>query len=203
MGMDRSAVALAAGDDDPDGGSLWVPSTFAGDASRQPSLPIDRPNEILHIHELGLELDDEQCSSRGMPGEDVDDAALAEDRERHLGSGDPLGQVAEEAGELLVHRAVTGVEESIELAAAPPGQEHDPDIEGGRRPPQRVEREAPDVTAFDPRDGRSMDPCPRGHVLLTERASDANGTHRAAESLIVHARIMSLTAPALITGAGR
>ena len=50
----------------------------------------------LDQHAAALELDDEQHPSTGMPGEDIDDPALAVDRERDLGLELPPIQTGQE-----------------------------------------------------------------------------------------------------------
>ena len=95
------------------------PALLDRDLDREPTLPVGRADQLVDVGDVRLELDDEQRTSARMPGEDVDDAALAVDRERDLGRGDPCRQVAESPGDGLVQSRVTGVEQPIEVAGAP------------------------------------------------------------------------------------
>jgi hypothetical protein len=74
-----------------------------------------------------------------MPGQDVDDAALAVDRERDFGARHPGGQTAKVTGEELVEGRVASIQEAIELAATPPSDEIHADVEGCRNGADHVD----------------------------------------------------------------
>jgi len=91
----------------------------------------------------------------GMPDEDVDDAALAIDRERHFRGQDPGRPcLAEHPGNGLVQARVRPVAQPVQIAFTPPRDEIDPDIHRGRHGADGVGRERVDVTAFYARDRR-------------------------------------------------
>ncbi len=54
-----------------------------------------RADELIDVGDVRLQLDDEEHSRARVPGEDVDDSALAIDRKRDFGLGDPVGKSAE------------------------------------------------------------------------------------------------------------
>jgi hypothetical protein len=125
--------------------------------------------------------------SARVPGEDVDHAAFAVDRERDLGFDGPRRQVvAEHPGDLLVQRGVPGIEEPVEIARAPPRDQVDPDVEGGRDSSHNLEGEGVDVPSLDARDRRRGDAGRLSEVGLPPTAAYSNGPHGGAEALIVH-----------------
>ncbi len=93
-----------------------------------------------------------------MPGEDVDDAALAVDRERHLRREDPVRHcLAEPARDRLVQHRVRPIEQPVEVATTPARDEIDPDLERCADGPQAVDGLRADLPALDPRDRRLGD----------------------------------------------
>ena len=89
-----------------------------GPATLEPRLPAragagtgPRPDELLDVDDLGLELHDEQARRRGVPAEEIDDAALAEDVERDLRAAtQPRRRRPKAARSCFVQRRVTGVD---------------------------------------------------------------------------------------------
>ena len=93
---------------DTEAGSQPRPS---GDRPGQPPFSVHGPDQVVHVDDVGLELDDEKCAATRVPGEDVDHAAFAIDRERDLGLDRPRRQVvAEHPRDLLVQRGVPRVQ---------------------------------------------------------------------------------------------
>lgn len=86
-------IGPAVRDDHPGRNRHGIPTPVARDLSGQPPALIHLGHEEVHVNDVGLELDDDERPGAGMPGEDVDDAPLAVDRERHLWIEDPIGKV--------------------------------------------------------------------------------------------------------------
>jgi hypothetical protein len=69
--------------------------------------------------EPSLQLDHEERSTCGVPGNDVDDAPFTASGERDLWQREPTADLTQPLGQCLVHRRVTSVEEPIQVAAPP------------------------------------------------------------------------------------
>jgi hypothetical protein len=130
--MDAPAVRPPGGDDHPNRRRhphADIPATFPRDLVGQSPLSIDRADQLVDVGDLGLQLDHEQSSPGRMPRQDVDDPALAVNRKRDLRFGQPAGQPRETPGDLLVQGRVAGVQQPVQVAAAPAGHEIDTNIE--------------------------------------------------------------------------
>ena len=124
MRLDATHVRVAARDDDPDRDRRpripWAdPAAIYGDPDGVASFAFDGPDELVNVRDVGLELDHQKRTQLRMPGEDVDDPALAVDRERHLGLQNPLRELlGEVAGDQLVKLGVPRIQQTIEIARA-------------------------------------------------------------------------------------
>ena len=67
-----AAVGPALGDDEPRRDASRRPAALRAICAASRTLPIQRPDRLLEVDELGLELDHQRRSSRRVPGEDVD-----------------------------------------------------------------------------------------------------------------------------------
>ena len=63
---------------------------FASDLTSQPPALIHLSHQLVDVDDVGLELDHDEGAQAAMPRQDVDHAALAVDRERHLRIKHPL-----------------------------------------------------------------------------------------------------------------
>jgi len=80
------APPIGAWGDDHDAEVIMRPAPGASRHHRHNApLSIDRGQEVLHIHDTALDLDDQQCARVSVPGEDVHRATLAVSTERELG----------------------------------------------------------------------------------------------------------------------
>jgi hypothetical protein len=84
-------IRLRVEDDEPHAHRRRVKATFRGERPGKSCLAIQRPEDFVHIDELGLEFNDQQVSSLRVPGQLIDDAALSVDRERGFGINGPAG----------------------------------------------------------------------------------------------------------------
>mgnify|MGYP000011634088 CR=1 FL=1 len=106
MRRDATSVGVVLGDHDPGGDGHRVPAALPGNAPGETPLSIQAREQLLDVHELGLQLDHEHDPLPRVPGEDVDRAALAEYRECDLRVVQPA-VVGEVPGELVVELRVT------------------------------------------------------------------------------------------------
>ena len=77
-----------------------------------------------------------------------------------------------------MERRVAGVEQSIEIARTPPGDEIDPHVEDGRDVPNDSKRKCVEVASFDARDGRGRNADPCRKVALAPSTLVANRPDR-------------------------
>lgn len=96
MSLDAAAVRAALAQHYPGADRTWLPSKARRDLATKPNAPIHRGYQRLRVGQLGLELDDEQAAAGGVPGQDVDDASFAVDRETDLASPHPPSATSEE-----------------------------------------------------------------------------------------------------------
>ncbi len=106
-----------------------------------------------------------------VPGHEIDDPTLSEDRERHLGSNYPTIETGEMPRDLFMKSSVAGVDQALEIRASPTRHEVNPDVQRGRELPDRADRVVVDMAPLDPRDHRSMDACRLGQVALAPAAA--------------------------------
>ena len=121
-----------------------------------------------------------------MPREDIDHAAFAADRERDFGRRDPFRQVAERPRNRFVKPRMSGIEQAIEVAGPPAAEHVDPDVQRGSDCAEAVERERPEMAAFEPGDRRLADAGAHAKVGLAPPAPNADKSDRAAEPLVAH-----------------
>ena len=153
---------------------------------------------------VGLELDHQERSARRVPRQDVDDAALAVDRERDLGRDDPLGQRLEHPRDGIVHRRVAAGEQPVELRAFPPCLEGVPDPELVEDALERAHRHPVEPSALDARDRRLREADKRRRGRPAESAAgcarrgstarssrDPSGKHRRSRSTRAYRRRIS------------
>ncbi len=84
-----------------------------------------------------------------MPGDDIDRAAFAVDRERDLGLDDPIGQAGQSPDKGLDHSGMARIDESVEIAATPAGDEIDPRVQGVEYPAQDDECRGVDAAVLE------------------------------------------------------
>jgi hypothetical protein len=186
VGSDTSLVRPTADDRHPNSDHPGVPPLFECDRAREPSPPIRCRHHVADVDDLCLQLDDQQCSKLGVPGEEVDDTSLAVDREGDFRPDDPAGHPVELRDHRVMHRCMRRVHEPIEVSGSPTGNDIDSNIERSTRIPQRVERERSDVPAFQPGDRRARHASCERQVRLAPAASKADGSYRRSEPDVVH-----------------
>jgi hypothetical protein len=186
MGGESTSIRSPRCQHDPDRDEHWMPPAIAHGDRRESAIPVDLSQQSADVHDLGLQLHDEQGRRSSVPGHDVDDAALAEDRERHLGHRDPPVEAAKPARHRLVHRGVPGVDDSLEVAAVPADRDVEARSEDARQPLQVSDSYALELAVLDSGDGsrgaaeagRDVDlPQSLPDPEFSEVEADANGIH--------------------------
>src|SRR5947207_4677663 len=184
-------IGTRIGNDHPHGNARRIdqPCALTGDLRGVPLLPVERPDQLVHVDELGLELNDNQRSRPLVPRDEVDDSSLAEVRERHLRREPPPSTRLELARDRRVHRRVPSSEQAVEVTASPSPDDIDAHVERSRHSPDYLERHGRQMTALHPRHGALADPGPSGEVLLAPAAADPEEADRGSEPLIGHGRV--------------
>lgn len=181
-----SRVGAAVRNEQPRGNGPWTPLARGGDLGSQPDLPIEGPKHLRDIDDLGLELDNEEGASPGMPGEGVDHASFAVDRERHLRRELPVTNPREPSGEGLMERGMARVHDPIELAAAPAKGVVGPGVERQRGGHDLRHRQAIREAALDPRDVGFRHARARRQLGLRPTDADPQRSKRGPEPMGVH-----------------
>ena len=147
-------------------------------------LPIESADRFLDVDKLRLELDDEQRASLRVPGEDVDPATLAVDRERHFRMDLPAGQQREQARDGVVHRRMASVEQSVGFASSPAPENIDPDVQGSADATDGTHAQRFEVSPLDERDQG-----PRYARALAERLLRPTATPADSPDERAHAKV--------------
>lgn len=141
--------------------------------------------ELIDVDQLGLQLDQEQCSRLDMPRDQVDDATLAEVVERDFGPDLPA-VVEQHASHRFGHRRVAAAEEPVQPGATPPWFEGQPNLQHARDSPERRDLDSLDLATLDPRVRRRRGCRPKRHVSGAPAKADAQLTKHSADGEIVH-----------------
>ena len=189
----RRRLVLRVRDDQPLADGQRIPTAVPRDLGGETLLAVHRAEQLVDVGDGCLELDDEQRAGGLMPGEDVDDAALAVDREGHLRGEYPLGElVGEPPCDQLVQLGVPGVEQPIQVAGPPTGVDVDPDVERSGDAPDVVQAHRADVTALHPADPGLRHAAPSGPAPPATSPCGVEPTANGApDPLIVHGRGVS------------
>ena len=179
-------VGPRRGNQHPDAHGLRLPAVVARKAPGDPSPNIHRGHERIDVDDPCLELDDEQRPSRGMPGEDVDDASFAIAGERDLREGQPSADGSEPLSSRLVHARVPAIQESVELVAAPEELPIEPSTKRARDLSDLAERHAVQAASFDRHDHASWDAGELSEVNLAKAAAETESPNGRPEPLVIH-----------------
>ena len=94
----------------------------------------------------------------------------------------------EPASDRLVEGGMPGVEQSIEVASPPAGDQVGPDVEATCDGPDRPDRERVEMPALETRDGRAGDARSDGQVDLSPASPQPHSSYRRAKPVVVHLR---------------
>jgi len=187
---DRPSVRPAVRHDHPRRDRHRIPTPRTCHGHREPALAIQGGQELADVDDLGLQFDDQQDPACRVPREDVDDAALAVDREGDLRLRGPARKITEEAGHQFVHPGMARAHQATEIAALPPNDRVQSRIKGGRHGPDLAERYATQAALFDPQDDPAGYPGAHREILLASALPRSDRAEGPADALIVHPRSM-------------
>jgi hypothetical protein len=139
------------------------------------------------VDELGLQLDDEQDPAGGMPREDVDDPSFAVDRERNLRFSHPVAMVREYLRHHLVHRCVTGTDETAEISALPAHRRVVSGVDGGCDTSDHSEGHHVEPSVLDASDHRPPHAGLGSQVFLSPVLAHSDRAQGDPDLLVIHA----------------
>src|SRR6185295_16305947 len=137
-----------------------------------------------------LQLDLEQGAGPRMPGDDIDDAALAEPAVRDLRSDHPVREPAEPLDHRLGQGRVARVDDSVDVATARPGQQLDANLQRAGNRPNGPQWHVDDVAPLEAGYGRGGNPGGRGEIQLTPATPNSHCTDEPAQAAVIHAATM-------------
>ena len=118
-----------------------LPAELSGDVTRESYLDVDRAEQSLDIGDDRLDLNDQQRSGRGMERQEVDAPTLAISAESDLDTHDPTGKL-KLCLEQGLKRRVTGIQQTVQLAAARSAVDIQVDVERLADPTQGANGES-------------------------------------------------------------
>lgn len=186
MERNTPSVGTAIGDDHRRRHALWVPSTFAGNPGRQPTLPIDVAHQLVDVDDLRLELDYQKGPCRRMPREDVDHSSFTVERKRNLRRDHPARQSGECASNRLMQRRVTRVQQPVEIASLPAQNEVEMRTEGVCDARGFAKLQFSHLSSLHSRDGRPGDVCLGSEIFLPPAFPDAQHPNSRTKSNRIH-----------------
>jgi hypothetical protein len=124
-GWPRCAGRPVADHQDGDDGADRAHARLAGDHRPKPRLHVKPSEELLHVADGALDLDDQKDAGAGVPRNNIHPTAVAEVIEAHLDSRDPA-QRRQELRRPFLQRGMPGIQEAIELFTAPSQVQVDP-----------------------------------------------------------------------------
>jgi hypothetical protein len=162
------------------------PAAICRDPDREPSLPVERADEFVHVDDGCLELDHNDRTCGRVPGEKVDDASLAVDRERDLPRCGPTRLASDPGRDPLAQCRMPGADDAFELATGRSRQELQADAKLRRDSAKGGQRHSIHVAVLQARhDGRRNAGLLR-KIALAKTALDASSPERQTELKVVH-----------------
>jgi hypothetical protein len=189
MRLHPTAIGLAVRHDQPDAylrRSSRSPAQARGHPRRQAALPIQSPEKLVDIRDLGLELDHEQQVAGWVIRKEVDDTALAAEGERRLGRAEPGTDLTEPARDEFVQARVARVEQSVEVSGSPPRDQVKSDVQDRSDATEGREAGLAEVAALNPRDGRPRNAGNSRNVGLSQTTAKSDLPQHRPDPLVVH-----------------
>ena len=125
-----------------------------------------------------------------MPGQDVDDAALAEMGEGHLRNGQPSVELGKPAGHRLVHLSVATIREPIQVAALPSDETLEAGIQRSCDGSNLAEPDLIEPSVLDQGYDSSRNARSDGDIPLSQPSPDPDCPQSRADLLVIHERMM-------------
>lgn len=183
---EAAAGGAAICNDHPHANECGRPAPLPGKVACEPPIAIHLSDDATDIADRALYLDDQDGAPAGMPGHDVDRASLAVDRKRDLGMDDPFGQAGQSTDECLDHPGVASIDEPVEVASTPSGNQLDARVHSPEYPPQHDERGGIDAAVLEARDGRRRQPSSGRELDLRPALPIPERPDHGTESNVVH-----------------
>src|ERR1035437_519174 len=137
----------------------------------------------------------------GMPGQLIDDAALAEDRKGNLRHYDPTRCARNVRRNTLGEQRMPPVEKAVEVASSPPPDALNPYVQRCPDLPDHIQRQTVAMPPLYQGDRCMGNSGSAGHIGLTESALQPDSSDHGAESLVIHAQTLAgPTQPELMRG---
>lgn len=139
MAFDTPPVRACVRENQQASDSGWLPSkSLPNDPGGETNLHIVAPKRLLCGRELGLQLDNEQCSRGRMPRDQVDRSTFTEDRVRHFRNDRP-SVASKDLGHPPAEPGVALVEEPVQLPATPTGNQNQIGVDFSKDPLQEAQ----------------------------------------------------------------
>ncbi len=187
MCVEATSIRTAIGHDEPGRDRDRIPTSAQCNLCGHASFAIECSDQLVHVGDIGLELDDQHGTATWVPTQNVDDAAIRVDGERDLGDKGPRRKaVAEPPSHRLMQRGMPRIEQSIEIACAPARHQVHSDIERPGYRSNAIDRHWAGMTALQPRYDGLRHPAPRRQVGLPPATPLSHQPNHRPEPLIVH-----------------
>lgn len=180
-----SLVRAALCQHDPLGDDHRPPAAVTRDHAREPSTTIGNHEKATRVDQLALDLNEQERATAGVPGDEVDHAALAEVVERCLWPDLPAGG-DQHRGNPLFHRGVAAGDDALDATASPARLDLQSDFEHGRDFAERAERDAVKVTAFDRRIQSTRHPRLLRDIELPPPQPESDPSKEPADTHVIH-----------------
>lgn len=201
VGPDPPTIRASLGHHQAGRDGVHRPAKVGGDPAAKSCLSIERAEQFPDIDDLGLELDNEQRATTGVPREQVDHAAFAVDGKRHLGPDGPAVDGVEPADADLGEAGVAGADHPLQVAATPPRQQVHAHLEDCPDRAKRAQAQGIEVASLDPRHRGVRHPCSPCHVLLPKAQPQPDAAKPRAQLDVLHrVSLKSGAYPGLIAG---
>lgn len=198
---DAPSRGSAVRDDEESPDGRRGPPELSGDLRSEPGLPIECRQRALQIRDHRLGFDDEHNSGGRMPGKNVDRAAFAADRERHLGRADPP-RGPKRDHDLLHQASVVGIQQPVEGFSVEIEADGNPGTERAGDPIEGSDGQAIGTAALDASDQRLRHSGSAAEIDLAPASPTAQGPNPAPKPDAVHGWIIAKPAHRPVTWRG-
>ena len=160
------------------------------DSGEDADLALEGARRRLDIADARLDLDDDQDPRSWVPADDVRGSTLTEVVERDLDPRQPAER-AQLAGHVFHERGVSSVDQSVDIARAPPGIDRERDVKSGADRAKSLKGDMLEPAELDPGDQRLADRGGSRKIQLPPAPTDPDLPDHATDTSIFHARRMS------------
>lgn len=168
----------------------WRPAERGGNHQRETATPVGDREEIVHVGQFCLDLDQQQRARRRMPGNYIDHASLAEMAEGDLDAHLPTGRL-EKPGDDLGHGRMPAGYDSVDFRPPPSRCEGQPHLEHARGGANRLELDPVELATLDLGIQGVGDPDPSREILLAPAEADPQLAEQATDRQIIHVAMVT------------